>query len=168
MKYLLAPDSFKEAASAQAVAEAMRRGVLAGDPDAECRMMPLSDGGEGLTTALVRATGGELKPAHAHDALGRPICAQYGFLGGGSHMETNGKTGIRTAVVELAAASGIEHVSPADRDPLAASTYGNYVTTIDGKMNYLEAVKDIGYVYGEAEVQRQGGRIGVYLSLIHI
>lgn len=124
MKYLLAPDSFKEAASAQAVAEAMRRGVLAGDPDAECRMMPLSDGGEGLTTALVRATGGELKPAHAHDALGRPICAQYGFLGGGSHMETNGKTGIRTAVVELAAASGIEHVSPADRDPLAASTYG--------------------------------------------
>ena len=45
---------------------------------------------------------------------------------------------------------------------LAASTYGNYVTTIDGKMNYLEAVKDTGYVYGEAEVQRQGGRIGVY------
>ena len=124
MKYLLAPDSFKEAASAQAVAEAMRRGVLAGDPDAECRMMPLSDGGEGLTATLVRATGGELKPAHAHDALGRPICAQYGFLGGGSHMETNGKTSIRTAVVELAAASGIEHVSPADRDPLAASTYG--------------------------------------------
>jgi TIGR00045: glycerate kinase len=82
VKYLLAPDSFKEAASAQAVAEAMRRGVLAGDPDAKCRMMPLSDGGEGLTTALVRATGGELKPAHAHDALGRPICAQYGFLGG--------------------------------------------------------------------------------------
>lgn len=124
MKYLLAPDSFKEAASAQAVAAAMRRGVLAGDPDAECRMMPLSDGGEGLTTALVRATGGELKPAHVHDALGRPICAQYGFLGGGSHMETDGKTGIRTAVVELAAASGIEHVSPAERDPLAASTYG--------------------------------------------
>ena len=45
---------------------------------------------------------------------------------------------------------------------LAASTYGNYVTTIDGKMNYLEAVKNTGYVYGEAEVQRQGGRIGVY------
>lgn len=45
---------------------------------------------------------------------------------------------------------------------LAASTYGNCVTTIDGKMNYLEAVKDTGYVYGEAEVQRQGGRIGVY------
>lgn len=46
---------------------------------------------------------------------------------------------------------------------VAASTYGNYVTTIDGKMNYLEAVKDTGYVYGEAEVQRQGGRIGVYI-----
>ena len=45
---------------------------------------------------------------------------------------------------------------------LAAASYGNYVTTIDGKMNYLEAVKNTGYVYGEAEVQRQGGRFGVY------
>ena len=81
MKYLLAPDSFKEAASAQAVAESMRRGVAAGDPGAECRMMPLSDGGEGLTDALVQATGGELRSEHAHDALGRPIITRYGFLG---------------------------------------------------------------------------------------
>ena len=45
---------------------------------------------------------------------------------------------------------------------IAASTYGNYVTTIDGKMNYLEPVKDVSYVYCEVHVQRQGGRIGVY------
>ena len=124
MRYLLAPDSFKEGASAQTVAEAMRRGVLAGDLNAECRVMPLSDGGEGLTAELVEATGGKLRSAQAHDALGRPIIAQYGFLGGGGFMESDGQTAGRTAVVELAAASGIERISPADRDPLAASTYG--------------------------------------------
>lgn len=124
MKYLLAPDSFKEAASAQAVAESMRRGVAAGDPGAECRMMPLSDGGEGLTDALIQATGGELRSEHAHDALGRPIITRYGFLGEGGFGTSHDGENPRTAVVELAAASGIERISPADRDPLAASTFG--------------------------------------------
>ena len=124
MKYLLAPDSFKEAASAQAVAESMRRGVAAGDPGAECRMMPLSDGGEGLTDALVQATSGELRSEHAHDALGRPIITRYGFLGEGGFGTSHDGENPRTAVVELAAASGIERISPADRDPLAASTFG--------------------------------------------
>ena len=124
MRYLLAPDSFKEAASAQAVAESMRRGVAAGDPGAECRMMPLSDGGEGLTDALVQATGGELRSEHAHDALGRPIITRYGFLGEGGFGTSHDGENPRTAVVELAAASGIERISPADRDPLAASTFG--------------------------------------------
>ena len=124
MKYLLAPDSFKEAASAQAVAESMRRGVAAGDPGAECRMMPLSDGGEGLIDALVQATGGELRSEHAHDALGRPIITRYGFLGEGGFGTSHDGENPRTAVVELAAASGIERISPADRDPLAASTFG--------------------------------------------
>ncbi len=124
MRYLLAPDSFKEAASAQAVAESIRRGVAAGDPGAECRMMPLSDGGEGLTDALVQATGGEVRLEHAHDALGRPIITRYGFLGEGGFGTSHDGENPRTAVVELAAASGIERISPADRDPLAASTFG--------------------------------------------
>ncbi|NMM96580.1 glycerate kinase [Bifidobacterium sp. DSM 109960] len=128
MRYLLAPDSFKEAASAQAVAEAMRRGIRAADPDAEYRVMPLSDGGEGLTAALVGATGGKLRSAHVHDALGRPIVAQYGFLEvvpeSDDSVHSDGETHVRTAVVELAAASGLERIRPADRDPLAASTFG--------------------------------------------
>ena len=128
MRYLLAPDSFKEGADARTVAEAMRRGILAGDPDAECRVMPLSDGGEGLTAALVSATAGELRSTHAHDALGRPVIAQYGFLGSSpesnASARSDGGTDVRTAVVELAAASGLERIRPADRDPLAASTFG--------------------------------------------
>lgn len=78
MRYLLAPDSFKEAASAHAVAEAMRRGVLAGDPDAECRIMPLSDGGEGLTAALVETTGAN---------CGRRMCT---MLWGGRSLHNTG------------------------------------------------------------------------------
>ena len=49
---------------------------------------------------------------------------------------------------------------------IAASTYGNYVTTIDGKMNYLDVIKDTEYVYCEVKVQRQGGTIGVYSAKI--
>ena len=50
MRILLAPDSFKESASAEAIAQAMVRGIKRGNPQAECRLMPLSDGGEGLTS----------------------------------------------------------------------------------------------------------------------
>ena len=116
MRVLLAPDSFKEAASAEVIARAMARGIMRGDPQAECRLLPLSDGGEGLTHSLVHATGGTLHDVETVDAVGRPIIAQFGFLGN--------KHTSRTAVVELASASGLEQVSPVDRDPMAASTFG--------------------------------------------
>ena len=112
MRILLAPDSFKEAASAEAIAQAMARGIKRGNPQAECWLMPLSDGGEGLTQALA----GTLHSAETVDAIGRPIIAQFGFLGN--------KHTSRTAVVELASASGLERVSPADRNALVASTFG--------------------------------------------
>lgn len=116
MRVLLAPDSFKEAASAEVIARAMARGIMRGDPQAECRLLPLSDGGEGLTHSLVHATGGTLHDVETVDAVGRPIIAQFGFLGN--------KHTSRTAVVELASASGLERVSPADRNALSASTFG--------------------------------------------
>lgn len=125
MRYLLAPDSFKESLSASEVAEAMERGIQHADPKAQCRLLPLSDGGEGLTDALVNATGGEFRFANAHDALGRPIQAKFGFLGETSTDDT-AFTGdnARTAVVELAAASGLERIAAGERDALAASTFG--------------------------------------------
>lgn len=119
MRILLAPDSFKEAASAEAIAQAMARGIKRGDPQAECRLLPLSDGGEGLTHALVHATGGTLHDVETVDAIGRPITAQFGFLG-----NNHASCILHTAVVELASASGLERVSPADRNALVASTFG--------------------------------------------
>lgn len=119
MRILLAPDSFKEAASAEAIAQAMAHGIKRGNPQAECWLMPLSDGGEGLTQALVHATGGTLHSAETVDAIGRPIIAQFGFLG-----NNHASCILHTAVVELASASGLERVSPADRNALVASTFG--------------------------------------------
>ena len=119
MRILLAPDSFKEAASAEAIAQAMARGIKRGNPQAECWLLPLSDGGEGSTQALVHATAGTLHSAETVDAIGRPITAQFGFLG-----NNHASCILHTAVVELASASGLERVSPADRNALVASTFG--------------------------------------------
>ena len=79
MRVLLAPDSFKEAASAEVIAQAMARGIMRGDPQAECRLLPLSDGGEGLTHALVHATGGTLHDVETVDAVAR-LLRSSGFL----------------------------------------------------------------------------------------
>ncbi|WP_127127099.1 glycerate kinase [Georgenia sp. SYP-B2076] len=113
MKIVLAPDSFKESMSAHEAALAMERGVRAVFPDAQCVRVPMADGGEGTTEALVAATGGELVEADVHDALGRPIRARYGYV-----------AAERLAIVEVAAAAGIDLVAPHERDPLRASSAG--------------------------------------------
>src|SRR2546428_11514287 len=75
--------------------------------------MPLADGGEGTVRALVRATGGTLRTARVHDPLGRKITAEWGVLGDGI-----------TAVAEMAAASGLPLLKPAERDPRVTTTRG--------------------------------------------
>ncbi|MBT1172750.1 glycerate kinase [Bifidobacterium sp. MA2] len=112
-RYLCAPDSFKESLTAMEAAQAMARGIKNADPEAEVRCLPMADGGEGTTRALVDATGGTMHTIDAHDPLGRPVRATFGLLGDGS-----------TAVVETAEASGLALLKPEERDPLVASSYG--------------------------------------------
>ena len=113
MKIVVAPDSFKECLPAEAVADAMAGGVRAAAPGAEVVCVPMADGGEGTVRALVAATGGKVHVARATGPLGEPVQAELGMLGDG-----------RTAVVEMAAASGLPLVPPDRRDPMAATTYG--------------------------------------------
>jgi glycerate kinase len=113
MKFVLAPDSFKESMTAPEAVAAMRRGVRAVFPHAECVGAPMADGGEGTTDALVDALGGEVVRAAVHDALGRPITARYGYV-----------SAERLAIIEVAAAAGIDLVTIADRDPRIASSSG--------------------------------------------
>jgi len=112
-RVLVAPQTFKGTLDAATVAAALARGVRRTWPGAVCRELPLADGGEGTVRALVRATGGSLEVARVHDPLGRPIDARWGLLGGGT-----------TAVIEMAAASGLSLLAPDERDPLRASTRG--------------------------------------------
>ena len=113
MKFVIAPDSFKNCMTAAQAADAIRRGVERVFPDAAFEMVPMADGGEGTVRSLVDATGGELRRADVLDPLGRPAVAEYGMLGDGA-----------TAVIEMAAASGIHFVDETTRNPLVATTYG--------------------------------------------
>lgn len=110
-RWLIAPDSFKGTLAATEVAEAMARGVQ--EAGAEADSCPVGDGGEGTLDALLAAQGGERVEAAAHDPLRRPIVAEYGLL---DHGET--------AVVEVAAASGLPLLSPEERDPERVDTFG--------------------------------------------
>ena len=114
MKILLAPDSFKGSLSAAEAAEAMAEGIWRATPDTDCVLLPLADGGEGTTAALVTATGGRLVPVTVTGPLGAPAEAAFGLLGADG----------QTAVVEMAAAAGLLLVPPGQRDPRQATTYG--------------------------------------------
>lgn len=113
MQIVVAPDSFKECLPSTRVAEAISHGILRVMPQAKIISIPVADGGEGTVDALVKATDGKIIPTPSVDALNRPISSFYGVLGDG-----------QTAVIEMAAASGIELLAPEDRNPLLTSTYG--------------------------------------------
>jgi len=113
MKIVLAPDSFKGSATAAEVCEALARGLRRGLPHAELVSVPMADGGEGTVQSLVEATGGRFCYAEVTAPLGDTVRARYGILGDGS-----------TAVIEMAAASGLTLVPPEKRNPCIASTRG--------------------------------------------
>lgn len=113
MKVIIAPDAFKGSLTAKEAAHAMKRGIEHVFSDAAIICLPIADGGEGTLEALVSATNGRYKETIVQDPLGRLIPAKLGVLGDG-----------KTAVVELAQASGITLLAEEELDPLKASTYG--------------------------------------------
>lgn len=112
MKVVIAPDSFKESLSAQAVAAAIAAGWASVYPDADIGLYPMADGGEGTVEAVLAATGGERREATVQGPLGDPVSAHWGWLGDGQ------------AVIEMASASGLHHVPKEQRDALKASSFG--------------------------------------------
>lgn len=120
MRVLIAPDSFKGSLSAEQVAKSIKRGI-----EQACQatsqkneewlidICPMADGGEGTVDALVYNTGGQKIKSVVNDPLGRSIVAEYGILGD--------KT---TAIIEMAAASGLPLLTAEERNPLQTSSYG--------------------------------------------
>lgn len=115
MRILVAPQSLKGSLEASEVGEAIATGIRRVLPEADIRVVPVADGGEGTVRALVDATGGQLTSVTATGPLGEPVRAEYGMLGG---------EGPRTAVLEMASASGLPLVPPERRDPRTATTFG--------------------------------------------
>lgn len=113
MKFVLAPDSFKESMSAKKAALAMEKGIRSVFPDAECVIVPMADGGEGTVESLISTRNGEMMKVEVIGPLGERVIAEYGLFGDG-----------QTAVIEMASASGIELIKPEDRNPLVTTTYG--------------------------------------------
>jgi glycerate kinase len=108
---LVAPDSFKGTFSAPEVAAAIARGLRSAGREAV--ELPVADGGEGTLDTLLTTLDGELRSVRVSDPLGREIEASFGLIDGG-----------RTAIVEMARASGLGLVAEGERDAWAASTRG--------------------------------------------
>ena len=115
MKIVIAPDSFKESLTAKQVCQAIETGFRRVWPDAEYVQIPVADGGEGTVQSLIDATQGELIELIVTGPLNTPVEAFYGRLGGDNH---------HAAVIEMAAASGLHHVKPEERDPKLTSSVG--------------------------------------------
>jgi len=113
MKIVIAPQGFKGNLSALQVAQAIDSGVKRVVPNAVTVIKPMADGGEGTVQALVDATGGKVMATEVTDPLGGRVIAHWGLL--------SDKT---TAVIEMAAASGLPLVPPEKRNPLLTTTYG--------------------------------------------
>lgn len=107
MKAVIAIDSFKGCLSSLEAASAVAEGLQGWD----CDILPVSDGGEGLSEIVTQYLGGETVRVKVHDPLGRVIEASYGLAG-------------ETAVIESAAASGLTLMAPGELDPLRASSRG--------------------------------------------
>ena len=113
MRIVVAPDSYKGSVSALGVAQAMERGILRVFPDADVRKIPIADGGEGTVDALITATHGTRHLQEVTGPLGQRVSAHWGVLGDG-----------QTAVIEMAAASGLPLLTPEQRNPRISTTYG--------------------------------------------
>ena len=148
-KIVIAPDSYKESLSALEVAQAIAAGFRQVFPAAEYVLVPVADGGEGTVDAMVAATGGHKEVVAVRGPLGEPVEAFYGLTGDGA-----------TAVIEMAAASGLALVPPDRRNPL--------VTTSRGTGELIRAALDAGarrFILGIGGSATNDGGVGMVQAL---
>ena len=104
MKIAIAPNAFKGSLTASQAADCIERGIGKALPDCATVKIPMADGGDGTVLAIVAATGGRQVKCSVSDPLGRKIRSRFGLTGDG-----------RTAVIEMALASGLALLKPSER-----------------------------------------------------
>ncbi|MCT4350473.1 glycerate kinase [Vibrio sp. NC2] len=118
MKIVIAPDSFKESLSAVSVAACIEKGFREIFPDAEYVTLPLADGGEGTVDVLLQGLAGQKRIHQVEGPLGALVNAEWAML------EPSDRNPNKTALIEIAAASGLDLLKPEQRVPLIASSFG--------------------------------------------
>ncbi|WP_318444178.1 glycerate kinase [Photobacterium leiognathi] len=113
MKIIIAPDSYKECLTAMEVATAIENGFRQVIPNAEYIKLPMADGGEGTVQSLVDASNGTIIEHSVTGPLGEQVNGFFGLMGDG-----------KTAIIEMAAASGLHLVSPELRNPMLTTSFG--------------------------------------------
>jgi glycerate kinase len=113
MKFTIAIDSFKGSITSLEAGQAAKNGILPVYSDADISVFPMADGGEGTVAALVSAKNGEYVSVTVNDPLERKITARYGYI----NEE-------KTAIIEMAEASGLTLLSENERDPMKTTTFG--------------------------------------------
>ncbi|WP_318483900.1 glycerate kinase [Photobacterium leiognathi] len=113
MKIIIAPDSYKESLTAMEVATAIENGFRQVIPNAEYIKLPMADGGEGTVQSLVDASNGTIIEHSVTGPLGEQVNGFFGLMGDG-----------KTAIIEMAAASGLHLVSPDLRNPMLTTSFG--------------------------------------------
>ncbi|KAE8407399.1 glycerate kinase [Aspergillus pseudonomiae] len=115
MNILVCPSGFKGSIDPQTAANCIEAGIMRALPSAKIRKVPLADGGEGFTHALVAATDGQMREAIVTGPVGAPISSFYGVIAQGQ---------CKTAVIEIAAAAGLSLVPYDCRNPSVTTTFG--------------------------------------------
>ena len=113
MKVVVAIDSLKGSLTSLEAGNAIQKGIHCVMPDAEVRVRPLADGGEGTVEALALGMGGRMERVVVTGPLGKPVECTYGILDES-----------KTAIVEMSGAAGITLVSDQERNPMNTTTYG--------------------------------------------
>ena len=113
MKVIIAPDSFKGNISAPEVCSLIEEGILRADKDAIINKIPLADGGEGTARIITQAVGGRFIKTNVTGPLGKKVDAEFGLINDG-----------KTAVLDVASASGLELLSRNELDPMKTTSYG--------------------------------------------
>jgi glycerate kinase len=115
LKVVVAPGAFKGSLPVTQVAASLAEGVKRVWPEAGIELLPLSDGGDGWVESMVSAADGDVVDARVRGPLGEEVEARYGLIA---------SDGVDTAVIEMAAASGLALVPRDRRDPRRTTTYG--------------------------------------------
>jgi glycerate kinase len=174
MNILVAPDSFKDSLSASEASRIISEAISALIPSASICQIPISDGGEGLLEALLTPLQGNLVSVSVKDPLHRTIEASYGLVDQG-----------KTAIIEMATASGLELLLIEERNPLITSTYGTGElikdaldkgctkiiiglggsATNDGGMGMIKALGGLFLDQNQQEIEEGGGALNTLYSI---